>query len=438
MTNATATATNTANPYAAGYENAPATRLLATHCAICSRPLLDARSVECGVGPVCRRRHGYNEIPEAVRVEANRIVYRIACLNSGHPAEDGETIVAHLTALGLLGCHKIAAKLADGLGAIEVVTEGFGDDTFGLKSPYNPDAVAAMRSIPGRQWDRAAKLNSFPRSSWPQVAAMLKAHYPNTVVRQSTGAITSTVTDDIAPGFDVPAAAPASTANDNEGDAPAIQIRKRGNTLYVRTPYSRGAVAAMRSIRGRKYQGEGVNSFPASKRDDVLALCAEHFPGMTVDEGDAAAVTSERPEWANVDTDAPEVEYDPAKADHRAWLAEQIVALMEATGCTKVQAADLPRRCDEDVYGLELGGGVQLRVYTSIKGGSCRNVGTDAVRVCAVKRAPQRRRGAGVQPRWVGVARTTRVHRTGTMAACVARVLQRMVDVAADVATPAL
>jgi hypothetical protein len=43
------------------YENAPATEMLATHCAICSRPLLDAVSVEIGIGPVCRQRHGYDE-----------------------------------------------------------------------------------------------------------------------------------------------------------------------------------------------------------------------------------------------------------------------------------------------------------------------------------------------------------------------------------------
>ena len=36
------------------YENAPATIMLATHCCCCGRPLVDAISVELGIGPECR------------------------------------------------------------------------------------------------------------------------------------------------------------------------------------------------------------------------------------------------------------------------------------------------------------------------------------------------------------------------------------------------
>lgn len=41
------------------YENAPATKMLATHCCACNRPLVDAKSVEYGIGPECRKRHGH-------------------------------------------------------------------------------------------------------------------------------------------------------------------------------------------------------------------------------------------------------------------------------------------------------------------------------------------------------------------------------------------
>lgn len=43
------------------YENAPATKLLATACACCGRALVDAVSVERGVGPDCAEMHGYAE-----------------------------------------------------------------------------------------------------------------------------------------------------------------------------------------------------------------------------------------------------------------------------------------------------------------------------------------------------------------------------------------
>lgn len=41
------------------YENAPQTKLLATDCAVCSRPLCDAKSVELGIGPECRKKYGF-------------------------------------------------------------------------------------------------------------------------------------------------------------------------------------------------------------------------------------------------------------------------------------------------------------------------------------------------------------------------------------------
>jgi hypothetical protein len=430
MTNATQDTAN--NSHGAGYENAPATRLLATHCACCGRPLLDARSVECGVGPVCRRNYGYNEIAEDVRVAANRHVYRIACLNSGHPAECDETIVAHLTALSLLGCYTIANKVAANIGALEIVTEDMADDSFGLRSPYNPEAVRAMRGVPGRRWDRDAKLNTFPRSSWFKLAEVVLEHYgAGSLLRTADGRLVQLQSANESPGFEVPAPPTADEPADDEAE---IVIRTRGNTMYVRTPYNRAAVATCRSIRGRKYQGDGVNSFPTSQRDAVMAMIANHYPGFSIDDGAAAAVSSDRPAWANVDlSNAPDAEYDPRSSAARVALAEEITALLKATGCTKLPPEELPRRCDEDVYAKHLGDEVYLRIYTSIKDGACRTVGADAVRVCAVKRAPARSRA-----RWNGVARTTRVNRTGTIAACVSRVLERMVDVAAEVATPAL
>lgn len=42
-----------------GYENAPATMMLATHCVCCGRALVDAVSVECGMGETCRTKHGF-------------------------------------------------------------------------------------------------------------------------------------------------------------------------------------------------------------------------------------------------------------------------------------------------------------------------------------------------------------------------------------------
>ena len=59
------------------YTNAPATALVATHCALCGRALLDAASVESGMGPTCRARV-LRDAPTEHRAEVNALVARIA------------------------------------------------------------------------------------------------------------------------------------------------------------------------------------------------------------------------------------------------------------------------------------------------------------------------------------------------------------------------
>lgn len=54
--------------------------IVATNCAVCSRPLTDALSIEAGIGPDCRAFYGYflDKLTEEARVEANRIVHELA------------------------------------------------------------------------------------------------------------------------------------------------------------------------------------------------------------------------------------------------------------------------------------------------------------------------------------------------------------------------
>jgi uncharacterized Zn finger protein (UPF0148 family) len=62
------------------YEEAPATQMLATHCCVCGRPLVDAISVETGIGPVCRRRYLPEGFSEEDRSAANKLVYQASLI----------------------------------------------------------------------------------------------------------------------------------------------------------------------------------------------------------------------------------------------------------------------------------------------------------------------------------------------------------------------
>ena len=167
------------------YENAPATKMVATACACCARPLVDARSVETGVGPECRRRHGFDvaegpanwlgaftaladvdpatyETPAYVaavkaqdaRAAANVLVYRIAA------QQEGPAVVAFTNAVRALGFVRLADRIADRL---VTVTISRADGRIEVVAPYrSEEAVAALRAVPGRRWDRERKVTTFP------------------------------------------------------------------------------------------------------------------------------------------------------------------------------------------------------------------------------------------------------------------------------------
>lgn len=186
------------------YENAPATKMLASCCACCARPLLDSFSVETGVGPECRKRHGYAnpdvtvdpaniatvlaaaELTElelaavfgdstaTVREVANRLVYRIAL------DQTSEVAARFTVALHGLGFTKLAGRVAKRLGSVTVTAEG--DDLL-VKAPFSDAFNNAVRGVPGQRWDRDAKLRRVPRSARVQLWTALKAGFePGTIV----------------------------------------------------------------------------------------------------------------------------------------------------------------------------------------------------------------------------------------------------------------
>jgi hypothetical protein len=178
--------------------------MLAVYCACCSRPLVDSVSVETGVGPECRKKHGYAEAQQEpdwaavlretdglvavaeigdLRVQetlwrlggletrkvANLLVHRIACAQAGPE-------VGQLTnALRALGFVKLAARIAKRLATVQVEVE---DGAIFVKAPYSEEAVAILRAVPGRRWMKTEKLNSYPISSRAELFQALKRAYP--------------------------------------------------------------------------------------------------------------------------------------------------------------------------------------------------------------------------------------------------------------------
>lgn len=171
------------------YENAPATKMVATHCACCELPLVDAKSVECGVGPVCRKKHGFDiEVSEDARKEANKLVYGIALQRTGP-----EVIVA-LKRLFELGFTQLVLAILKRIATVRIaITDDahpHGAGRLAVVAPYSEHAVAVLKGIPGRRWFDPKKqtnpdafkgwekANTFPMESKAALWDALQKLYP--------------------------------------------------------------------------------------------------------------------------------------------------------------------------------------------------------------------------------------------------------------------
>lgn len=209
---------------AGGYESAPATAMLATHCACCGRALLDATSVEAGIGPECRRKHGYGEAqgepdwtlafevlgPEHgllfgadgrlgdatplgaawcvdARRAANLLVHFFAC------SSDADERVRLMCGIAALGYRTLAFKLAEhAAGKVEITARA--DGRVSVKTPFRADFVEALKAARiGARWDRDAKVWTVPTDRRAKLGLwqVLRGAFPGALLVSERG--TSTI-----------------------------------------------------------------------------------------------------------------------------------------------------------------------------------------------------------------------------------------------------
>lgn len=158
-----------------GYENAPQTALLATHCLICGKELCDAVSVEVGIGPVCRKNAGYKEGPEENRKEANKRIHFVTV------SKDTPERIKALNELMDLGFSGVVKAMLRAVATVKIAmtdeSHPHGAGRYAVKTPYDPAVVSAMRHVPGRRWDKDGKVNTFPASSRQQLWQVLQIHH---------------------------------------------------------------------------------------------------------------------------------------------------------------------------------------------------------------------------------------------------------------------
>jgi len=159
---------------ASDYTQSPACAMLASNCACCGKELVDAASVETGVGPVCRRKHGY-KVPCVEADWATASVLLDKELESGSVAGPGGPVAivagdarkacnaltyacalvqgtvkvyALAAIIFALGYHKLAKRITTNAGALKVEASEHPD--FGpclkLTTPYSPELNEALKA----------------------------------------------------------------------------------------------------------------------------------------------------------------------------------------------------------------------------------------------------------------------------------------------------
>lgn len=172
------------------YTSARATEMVATKCAICALPLVDADSVETGVGPTCRAKHGFKAAcappepaallrwtAELARPDArgcvNVLTYRIAAM------QKGPEVPEWIAAIYALGYRKLADAIGKRVGTVHIE---IANGEIAVRAPYSPSFIEAVKRIPLRRWDAEHKVNVIPVDAKRALWFALKDCYAGSIL----------------------------------------------------------------------------------------------------------------------------------------------------------------------------------------------------------------------------------------------------------------
>jgi len=300
-----------------GYMRAKATRILATHCCICCRELVDAKSVEVGIGPVCRKRYGdpdiettddmlrqalgalvVSKLPDKVVDECMRHkgdarkVCNILVYHASANYDDKEFVLSVSPVVRLLGYTKLADKLENTRSTVKLVNT---DDGFvHVFAPKNDNLTWGYRKMGARiiRHDSGRfKCWAVPATMKPSLALLLGYGFGGEhchVVPVGGGEAETYKIDPASwSAFEAslpkPKPKPAPVVPTNAKGLPlapakGVRIETKGDRFTLYTPFSWDFVKEIRKIRGRRWHnGIQANSFPNGRRAKVADLVESHF-----------------------------------------------------------------------------------------------------------------------------------------------------------------
>jgi hypothetical protein len=168
------------------YQESTQCKLLATHCVCCGAPLVDAVSVEMGIGPDCRKGAFPPDISDVDREVANGLVYSAAISADKGKIEEVLETASKLRDLGWPELSdKVAKRFVEGVRRAERdpdITIEVVNGVFVVKTPFRRGAkeafIRAWRGIPGRRFDRGRGANMIPTAQKEALWGLLIEFFP--------------------------------------------------------------------------------------------------------------------------------------------------------------------------------------------------------------------------------------------------------------------
>lgn len=164
-------------------------RLLASQCCCCGRPLVDAISVQLGIGPECRGGFDGGIRPE-IQDECNRLTYLAAIAAQEGKIEEVREIADLIQAMGLPTlAEKIARRFVNAERNVKITIEVRDGDMLAVKTPFRrgkkAEFIEAWRRIPGRRY--SAGVNLVPVTQREALWTLLREFFPGDFARGPKG-----------------------------------------------------------------------------------------------------------------------------------------------------------------------------------------------------------------------------------------------------------
>ena len=278
-----------------GYEDSAACKFISTTCVICGKELVDAVSVEAGVGPKCREKYGYGEQQVGAEKALSKVGVplidgRVDKLFRASKYRNASNVLLHFVAVSGAGTTEgiRAAWVVRELGFITLsnkilrrlvrVTVEVDGDKLAVTSPFNEQFVTRSRDISGRKWDGSRKATLFDDSPANRrlLLPLLKTSYPGQFIR-ANGTLF------FPDGTMLGRKPPSAPTSDRTPKDRSLSLSPSGDKAELRTRYYDAEVIQnIRDVKPRTWVPSGkFHEFPLSP--PVIKQLQDVVPNLWID-----------------------------------------------------------------------------------------------------------------------------------------------------------